>query len=65
VRGRLRAFSLVGYALDTFAGRWHQIINDALAHWRGELRDDAAFDDRRRRLARTADLLFEVIGSAN
>lgn len=48
------------YAMDVFDSRWHPLVHEALAYWRGQPADPA-FSDRERR---TAEFALEVINHA-
>jgi hypothetical protein len=52
-----------GYALDVFPARWHPLIGDALAYWRGEPASLRLSRDERR--LRTAEFVLEVIDDAH
>jgi hypothetical protein len=52
-----------GYALDVFPARWHSLIGDALAYWRGEPGSLRLSRDERRR--RTAEFVLEVVDDAH
>jgi Nucleotidyltransferase domain/Domain of unknown function (DUF4111) len=51
------------YARGTFDDRWHPLIDEALAYWRGEPADPR-FHDVGERATATADFVLEVAGSA-
>jgi hypothetical protein len=52
------------YALDTFDARWHPIIEDGLAYWRGERAPDDRFRDPQVRARATGEFVLEVVASA-
>ncbi|MEW9533867.1 aminoglycoside adenylyltransferase domain-containing protein [Microbispora sp. NPDC049125] len=51
------------YALDVFPARWHPIVREGLAYWRGEPADPA-FSDHDVRRRRTAEFVLEVVADA-
>lgn len=51
------------YALVTFGERWHPIVREGLAYWRGEPIADPRFADRATRYADTAGFVLDVCRS--
>lgn len=52
------------YALETFESRWHPVIREGLAYWRGEP-GDPRFRDWAARTRQTARFVLEVVASAD
>lgn len=52
------------YALEVFDARWHPLIREALAYWRGEPADPA-FADRPTRTRQVSEFALEVIADAH